>query len=196
MTSPTSPRAGRHRGGRDEAGRDRRPGLRPRCRPPGPAGRHRRRDLAADVRHQCHRGRAWSPRPPCPTSPSPAGWPPTSPRSAPPSRRRGPASGPTPPPRRRSRPWWRRGATSTRRWASPGWWSATAPAGRGRRATEFANDWDWDLAAEFHPIWQARNLLSGSLMEVDELVRVVDTRAPLRGQRLRPFVAVTPRPPV
>ncbi len=34
--------------------------------------------------------------------------------------------------------------------------------GEGASATEFANGWDWDLAAEFHPIWQARNYLTGS----------------------------------
>jgi NAD(P)-dependent dehydrogenase (short-subunit alcohol dehydrogenase family) len=68
--------------------------------------------------------------------------------------------------------------------------------GEGASATEFANDWDWDLAAEFHPIWQARNLLSGSLIEVDELVRVVDTVLRCGASAYVPFVAVTPRPPV
>ena len=41
--------------------------------------------------------------------------------------------------------------------------------------TEFTNEWDMGPWRQFHPIWQERNLLSGSLMEVDELVRVVDT---------------------
>ena len=68
--------------------------------------------------------------------------------------------------------------------------------GEGASATEFANGWDWDVAAEFHPIWQARNYLTGSLMEVDELVRVVDTVLRCGASAHVPLVAVTPRPPV
>jgi NAD(P)-dependent dehydrogenase (short-subunit alcohol dehydrogenase family) len=68
--------------------------------------------------------------------------------------------------------------------------------GEGPSGTEFANAWDWDLAAELHPIWQARNLLSGSLMEVDELVRVVDTVLRCGASAYVPEVAVIPRPPV
>ncbi|MGH9095917.1 MAG: short-chain dehydrogenase, partial [Acidimicrobiales bacterium] len=68
--------------------------------------------------------------------------------------------------------------------------------GEGASATEFANDWDWDVAAEFHPIWQARNYLTGSLIEVDELVRVVDTVLRCGASAQVPLVAVTPRPPV
>ncbi len=68
--------------------------------------------------------------------------------------------------------------------------------GEGASATEFANGWDWDVAAEFHPIWQARNYLTGSLMDVDELVRVVDTVVRCGASAHIPLVAVTPRPPV
>jgi NAD(P)-dependent dehydrogenase (short-subunit alcohol dehydrogenase family) len=68
--------------------------------------------------------------------------------------------------------------------------------GEGPSGTEFANEWDWDLAAELHPIWQARNLLSGSLIEVDELVRVVDTVLRCGASAYVPQVAVIPRPPV
>jgi len=68
--------------------------------------------------------------------------------------------------------------------------------GEGPSGTEFANEWDWDLAAQFHPIWQARNYLAGSLMEVDELVRVVDTVLRCGASAYVPSVAVTPRPPV
>jgi NAD(P)-dependent dehydrogenase (short-subunit alcohol dehydrogenase family) len=68
--------------------------------------------------------------------------------------------------------------------------------GEGPSGTEFANAWDWDRAAELHPIWQARNLLSGSLMEVDELVRVVDTVLRCGASAYVPEVAVIPRPPV
>jgi NAD(P)-dependent dehydrogenase (short-subunit alcohol dehydrogenase family) len=68
--------------------------------------------------------------------------------------------------------------------------------GEGPSGTEFANEWDWDLAAQFHPIWQARNYLAGSLMEVDELVRVVDTVLRCGASAYVPSVAVTPRPPI
>ena len=67
--------------------------------------------------------------------------------------------------------------------------------GEGASGTEFANGWDWDIAAEFHPIWQARNYLTGSLMEVDELVRIVDTVLRCGATAHVPLVAVTPRPP-
>ena len=43
--------------------------------------------------------------------------------------------------------------------------------GEGASGTGFANGWDWDLAAELHPIWTARNLLRGSLIDVEEIVR-------------------------
>jgi NAD(P)-dependent dehydrogenase (short-subunit alcohol dehydrogenase family) len=68
--------------------------------------------------------------------------------------------------------------------------------GEGPSSTEFANGWDGDLAAELFPIWQARSLLSGSVMEVDELVRVVDTVLRCGASAYVPQVAVIPRPPV
>ena len=40
--------------------------------------------------------------------------------------------------------------------------------------TEFADGWDPDLAAELYPTWVARNLVTGALLEVEDLVRVVD----------------------
>jgi NAD(P)-dependent dehydrogenase (short-subunit alcohol dehydrogenase family) len=67
--------------------------------------------------------------------------------------------------------------------------------GEGASGTEFASNWDWDLAAELHPIWSARNYLSGSLLEVDELVRVVDTVLRCGASAHIPLVAVTPRRP-
>ncbi len=67
--------------------------------------------------------------------------------------------------------------------------------GEGHSMTEFINDWDMGLMSEFHPMWQERNLLSGSLMEVDELVRVVDLVVRLGASASIPSVAVTPRRP-
>lgn len=46
--------------------------------------------------------------------------------------------------------------------------------GQGESATGFADNWDWDLAGELHPIWTARGLLAGSLMDVEELVAGID----------------------
>ncbi len=68
--------------------------------------------------------------------------------------------------------------------------------GEGPSGTEFANGWDWDLAAELHPIWQARNLISGSLIEIDELVQAVDNVLRCGASAYIPSVAVVPRPPV
>jgi NAD(P)-dependent dehydrogenase (short-subunit alcohol dehydrogenase family) len=66
--------------------------------------------------------------------------------------------------------------------------------GEGDAQTQFANGWDTNLAAELFPVWSARNYLSGSLMDVDHLVAVVD--AVLRGGATLsiPSITVAPRP--
>src|SRR6476469_3293200 len=46
--------------------------------------------------------------------------------------------------------------------------------GEGDSMTGFANGWDWDLAAELHPIWSARGLIAGSLLDVEHLVNAID----------------------
>jgi NAD(P)-dependent dehydrogenase (short-subunit alcohol dehydrogenase family) len=68
--------------------------------------------------------------------------------------------------------------------------------GEGDSRTEFAKDWNSELAAELAPAWLARGYLSGSLITVDELVSVVDTV--LRGGRSlsMPSVTVAPRPEI
>ena len=43
--------------------------------------------------------------------------------------------------------------------------------------TQFAANWDMNLAAEFATTWVDRRYIAGSLMEVEELVRVLDTVA-------------------
>jgi NAD(P)-dependent dehydrogenase (short-subunit alcohol dehydrogenase family) len=68
--------------------------------------------------------------------------------------------------------------------------------GEGPSGTEFANGWDVDLAAELFPIWQARDLLSGSLIEVDDLVQAVDSVLRCGASATIPSIAVVPRPPV
>jgi NAD(P)-dependent dehydrogenase (short-subunit alcohol dehydrogenase family) len=46
--------------------------------------------------------------------------------------------------------------------------------GEGDSMTEFAAGWDGDLALEVGPIWMARQYMDGSLLDVDELVRILD----------------------
>jgi len=67
--------------------------------------------------------------------------------------------------------------------------------GEGDAMTGFANEWDFELAAELHPLWVTRNLIVGSLMDVEELVQVVDTVLRCGAGATIPTVAVVPRPP-
>jgi NAD(P)-dependent dehydrogenase (short-subunit alcohol dehydrogenase family) len=66
--------------------------------------------------------------------------------------------------------------------------------GEGDSRTEFADDWEPELAAELVPVWLERGYLSGTLIAVDELVSVID--AVLRGGASLsvPSVTVAPRP--
>ncbi|CAO5239889.1 SDR family oxidoreductase [Frankia sp. AgKG'84/4] len=66
--------------------------------------------------------------------------------------------------------------------------------GDGDSMTQFANGWDPELAGAVYPIWESRGYLSGTLLEADELVRVV--HAALDGHHLTgiPSLVVTPRP--
>ena len=66
--------------------------------------------------------------------------------------------------------------------------------GEGDAMVEFNQGWDMDLATELFPIWMARGYMSGSLLEVDELVNVVDTLVRGGSSMSVPSVAVTPRP--
>jgi len=65
--------------------------------------------------------------------------------------------------------------------------------GEGASMTEFASRWDSALAAELAPGWVARGYLAGPLLEVDELVRVVETVLRCGAGASIPTVAVTPR---
>ena len=69
------------------------------------------------------------------------------------------------------------------------------PGGEGAGGTQFANGWDPALAGEFHPVWQARGLLAGAFLDVDELVRVVDNVLRTGPGACLPYVTVIPRPP-
>jgi NAD(P)-dependent dehydrogenase (short-subunit alcohol dehydrogenase family) len=65
--------------------------------------------------------------------------------------------------------------------------------GEGASMTEFPNAWDHDVAAEVYPIWASRGFLSGALLDVNELVRVLDTVLRCGATAAIPYVAVIPR---
>jgi NAD(P)-dependent dehydrogenase (short-subunit alcohol dehydrogenase family) len=67
--------------------------------------------------------------------------------------------------------------------------------GEGAAMTEFASGWDHGLAADFYPGWASKGYLSGSLMDVEELVRVVDTVLRCGATASIPSITVTPRRP-
>ena len=67
--------------------------------------------------------------------------------------------------------------------------------GDGESMTEFASGWDSELATEVGTIWWERRYLSGALLEVEELVRVMDTVLRCGASASIPSVTVAPRPP-
>ena len=67
--------------------------------------------------------------------------------------------------------------------------------GEGDSMTQFPSEWDWDLAAELHPVWSARNYLAGSLLDVETLVHIVHQVVHAGADTSIPSVVVAPRPP-
>jgi NAD(P)-dependent dehydrogenase (short-subunit alcohol dehydrogenase family) len=67
--------------------------------------------------------------------------------------------------------------------------------GEGASATEFASGWDMEVFMDLHPLWESGNLLSGALMDVEDLVRIVDAVVQCGGTATIPTVAVIPRRP-
>jgi NAD(P)-dependent dehydrogenase (short-subunit alcohol dehydrogenase family) len=67
--------------------------------------------------------------------------------------------------------------------------------GEGDAMSHFTQDWDMELATELGTVWFERGYLSGSLMDVEELIAAVD--GVLRGgsSLSMPSVTVTPRKP-
>jgi NAD(P)-dependent dehydrogenase (short-subunit alcohol dehydrogenase family) len=69
--------------------------------------------------------------------------------------------------------------------------------GEGDAMTEFpqASDWDFDLLGELHPVWEARGLLAGCFIDVEDLVNAVD--GVLRSGKSLGIASITlaPRPP-
>ncbi len=67
--------------------------------------------------------------------------------------------------------------------------------GDGDSMTEFTSGWDQELAGEMASIWMARQLIAGALLDVDELVRVLDTVLRCGPTASIPTVTIVPRPP-
>ena len=65
--------------------------------------------------------------------------------------------------------------------------------GEGDARTEFPMGWDSTYAAEVRPTWEQRGYISGGLIDVQELLRVVD--AVLSCGDTVPSIALVPRPP-
>jgi NAD(P)-dependent dehydrogenase (short-subunit alcohol dehydrogenase family) len=65
--------------------------------------------------------------------------------------------------------------------------------GEGDSRSHFADGWDEKLAAELFPIWMERKYFTGSLIEVDEVVRVIETVLRCGASASIPSLAVTPR---
>ena len=66
--------------------------------------------------------------------------------------------------------------------------------GEGDSMTQFPNEWDGELAAEVAPQWVSRGYLSGSLMNVDQLVNAVDAVVHTDSSVSMPSITVAPRP--
>ena len=74
-------------------------------------------------------------------------------------------------------------------------WSASAWGGDGESQSQFANDWDMDLAMEVMPIWTARDHMSGGFIDVADLATLVETVLRSGAGVSIPSVTITPRPP-
>jgi NAD(P)-dependent dehydrogenase (short-subunit alcohol dehydrogenase family) len=65
--------------------------------------------------------------------------------------------------------------------------------GEGDALTEFADDWDVELAGELLPGWVARGYMTGNLMPVERLVSAVEFVLRAGGRDAVPSVIVAPR---
>jgi NAD(P)-dependent dehydrogenase (short-subunit alcohol dehydrogenase family) len=67
--------------------------------------------------------------------------------------------------------------------------------GEGLAQSHFMDGFDMDLLTKLFPVWMARGLLAGSLMEVDTLVGLVDAVLRTGASASIPSVAAVPRQP-
>jgi NAD(P)-dependent dehydrogenase (short-subunit alcohol dehydrogenase family) len=68
------------------------------------------------------------------------------------------------------------------------------PGGEGPYQTQFTAGWDVDLMGELGPQWLERGLIAGSLLDVEELIRVLRTVLGAGATACIPVAAVMPRP--
>ncbi len=68
--------------------------------------------------------------------------------------------------------------------------------GDGDSMTQFASRWDMSLFGELHATWAARSYLSGTVMDVENLVHTVHHVLHLGGDTIVSSVIVAPRPVV
>jgi NAD(P)-dependent dehydrogenase (short-subunit alcohol dehydrogenase family) len=66
--------------------------------------------------------------------------------------------------------------------------------GDGEKQSQFSAGWDLDLAIEMHPLWTARQLMSGHFIDVDDLVHTLDHLLRAGPSVGIPSIAVLPRP--
>lgn len=67
--------------------------------------------------------------------------------------------------------------------------------GEGESRTGFTEGWDLSLAAEMGPLWVQRGLITGALIDVEDLVAVVDSILRTGPTASLPSVTVAPRAP-
>jgi NAD(P)-dependent dehydrogenase (short-subunit alcohol dehydrogenase family) len=67
--------------------------------------------------------------------------------------------------------------------------------GEGDSLTGFANDWDGDLAGELYPVWAARGLVAGTLLDVERLVDAIEGLLRAGPGVSVPTMVIAPRPP-
>jgi NAD(P)-dependent dehydrogenase (short-subunit alcohol dehydrogenase family) len=65
--------------------------------------------------------------------------------------------------------------------------------GDGPSSSQFASNWDMEVLTDLLPLWQARNLLGSSSIDVQELIQVVDLVLRCGASASIPLVALTPR---
>jgi NAD(P)-dependent dehydrogenase (short-subunit alcohol dehydrogenase family) len=65
--------------------------------------------------------------------------------------------------------------------------------GEGDSAPGFADGWDQELAADVMPVWLARNYMSGSFVDIDDLITIVDSLLRQGGSVAIPSVTVAAR---
>jgi NAD(P)-dependent dehydrogenase (short-subunit alcohol dehydrogenase family) len=68
------------------------------------------------------------------------------------------------------------------------------PGGQGDSMSGFSTTWDPELAAELFPVWLSRNYMSGSLVDVESVVHVVDSVLRCGASSNIPSVTVAARP--